>query len=161
MPLIREIVGADHEAVLALNNAAVPAVNGHDPDSLRDLMALANGAWVADDGGELAGLLVGFSPDAAYQSLNYRWLSARYDDFGYVDRVVVAPSHRRRGIGAGLYRIFADHARAQGLRRLVCEVNVEPPNPTSMAFHRAGGWRPITDVQHAPGRVVRFFERPL
>ena len=151
----------DHATALAMNNAAVPAVNPHDEASFAALLAIADRAWVVDDDGTLGGLLVAFAPGAGYQSANYRWLSGRYDDFGYVDRIVVAPTHRRLGLAGRLYDALADHASAAGRARLLCEVNVEPPNPQSVAFHEANGWAVIDDLEHEPGKVVRFFERPL
>ena len=158
---IRNVVAGDAEALLALNNQAVPAVNGHDAESFSELLAMANRSWVVDDGGRIGGMLVVFTPGAEYESLNYRRLSRRYDDFAYVDRIVIAPTHRRLGLAGQLYDRLADHAAGLGHRRLLCEVNVEPPNPQSIAFHEASGWRAIEDHQHAPGKIVRFFERRL
>jgi uncharacterized protein len=162
---IRPLLAADMAAVLAMNNAAVPAVNPHDEATLAQLVSMADRSWVVDDDGVLGGLLVTFAPAAAYESANYRWLSERFgstdDAFRYVDRIVVAPTHRRRGLAGALYDTLADHAASVGAARLLCEVNVEPPNPRSIAFHEATGWSPIDDLTHAPGKVVRFFERVL
>lgn len=159
--LIRDLLETDLRAVLAMNNAAVPAVNPHDPASLEALLAIADRAWVADDGGALGGLLVTFAPGARYESANYQWLSERYDDFRYVDRVVVAPTHKRRGLGRRFYDVFEEASRLAGTARLLCEVNVEPPNPQSIAFHGQLGWQVIDDLEHGPGKVVRYFEKPL
>jgi predicted GNAT superfamily acetyltransferase len=161
VPEIRDIQPKDHRAALVMNNAAVPAVNPHDRASFVELLAIADRTWVVDDDGVLGGLLVSFAPGSTYASANYGWLSDRYGDFGYVDRIVVAPSHRRMGLAGRLYGALADHAAAKDRRRLLCEVNVEPPNPQSLAFHEAAGWRPIDDLEHGPGKIVRFFERPL
>lgn len=158
---IRDVVADDAEALLTLNNQAVPAVNSHDAESFSELLAMANRSWVVDDGGRIGGMLVAFTPGAKYESLNYRRLSRRYDDFAYVDRIVIAPTHRRLGLAGQLYDRLADHAADLGHRRLLCEVNVEPPNPQSIAFHEASGWQAIEDHQHGPGKVVRFFERRL
>lgn len=162
---IRALHESDLAAVLAMNNAAVPAVNPHDEASWLALVAMADRSWVVDDDGVLGGLLVTFAPAAAYESANYRWLSERFgstdDAFRYVDRIVVAPTHRRRGLAGALYDTLADHAASVGAARLLCEVNVEPPNPRSIAFHEATGWSAIDDLTHGPGKVVRFFERAL
>lgn len=146
---------------LVMNNQAVPAVNLHDVESFGALVAMADQTWVVDDAGRLGGLLVTFAPGAAYESRNYAWLAERYDNFGYVDRIIVADTHRRRGLAGRLYDTFAQHAGDCGKDRLVCEVNIEPPNPVSVAFHRANGWNGIDDLEHGPGKVVRFFERAL
>lgn len=144
-----------------MNNGAVPAVNPHDAESFAALLAMADRTWVVDDAGQLGAMLVTFAPGAAYESQNYAWLSERYMNFGYVDRIIVADSHRRIGLAGRLYDTFARNARLAGKDRLLCEVNVEPPNPASIAFHGAGGWAAIEDLEHAPGKVVRFFERIL
>ena len=159
--LIRDLGPGDLGAVLAMNNAAVPAVNAHDVRSLEVLVEMADRSWVVDDGDTLGGLLVTFAPGTTYDSANYRWLSHRFDDFRYVDRVVVAPTHKRRGLGRRLYEVFEAHARVVGTTRLVCEVNVEPPNPQAIAFHTEIGWRPVDDLEHARGKIVRYFEKPL
>ena len=161
MPTIRDASTADHAAILEMNNLAVPAVNPHDADSLVELLAMADRTWVVDDEGALGGLLVAFAPGAGYRSRNYRWLSERYGNFGYVDRIVVAETHRRLGLAGRLYAALAEHAGTSGRERLLCEVNVQPPNPQSIAFHEADGWRAVQDLEHGPGEVVRFFEKLL
>jgi hypothetical protein len=162
---LRAFRADDLDDVLAMNNAAVPAVNPHDASSFAELVAMADRTWLVDDDGVLGGLLVTFAPGAAYESANYRWLSERFGSadaaFRYVDRIVVAPTYRRRGLAGALYETLADHAASMGAARLLCEVNVEPPNPRSIAFHEAAGWSPIDDLTHGPGKIVRFFERVL
>ncbi len=50
---------------------------------------------------------------------------------------------RGRGVARALYEaVFAD-ARAAGLPLVCCEVNVEPPNPVSDAFHAALGFETL------------------
>ena len=159
---IREVAPEDHPALIEMNNAAVPAVNAHDDESFVQLIEWCERAWVAvDDSGAIGGLLVTMGPGAEYTSRNYGWLNERLENFGYVDRIIAAPTHRRMGIAGKLYDTFADHARTRGWDRLTCEVNVEPPNPQSIAFHEASGWSGIEDVEHEPGYTVRFFEKPL
>ncbi len=159
MPVIREMRADDASAALSLNNAAVPAVNAHDPDSFAELTRMAERCWVVDDNQSVVGLLVAFAPGAAYQSANYVRLAANYDRFCYVDRIVIAPSHHRLGLAANLYETLAGHALALGRDRLLCEVNVEPPNPQSVSFHEANGWIALHDHEHSPGKSVRYFER--
>lgn len=158
---IRDLVAADVPQAAKLNNAAVPAVNALDEVEFRELLGMADRSWGIDHEGVLGALLVTFAPGAAYRSANYIRLSTLYDNFSYVDRVVVSPTLWRRGLAAGLYGTLADHARQQGRQRLLCEVNVEPPNPRSVAFHEANGWRAIEDYEHEPHKVVRYFERAL
>jgi len=131
---------AERGAVLGLNNGALPHVNALDAAALAALQGQAEAAFTAWRGAAVAGFLIAFGPRAAYDSPNYRWFDARYDDFLYVDRIVVAEAGRGLGIGRGLYR--AAFARA-GARPLCCEVNLRPPNEASLRFHRGLGFREI------------------
>lgn len=158
---IRDLAPTDLGAVLRLNEAALPAVNSHDADSLASLVAQADRSWVVDDEGTIAGLLVSFAPGAAYGSPHYRWLQDRFEHFRYVDRVIISPMHQRRGLGSELYGVLEQHALAQDARRLLCEVNVRPANPQSIAFHERSGWTGISDRTLGPDKAVRYFEKTL
>ena len=156
---VRLLELGDLEWVLKANNAAVPAVNPHDASSLRALIDGADRCWVAVDGTTPVGLLVTFGPGATYESTNYRWLSERYDRFRYVDRIVVIPEAKGRGVGRALYRALEEHVASVEAERVLCEVNIEPPNPSSIAFHTAMGWSPIADREISVGKAVRYFEK--
>jgi uncharacterized protein len=56
---------------------------------------------VVDD--DLAGFVHVMVEGTPYASPNYRWVAERYPTFAYIDRVAIAPNHRRAGIGARLY----------------------------------------------------------
>ena len=89
----------------------------------------------------LAGFMIGLRPGTAYQSLNYRWFCEHYDDFAYVDRVVVADWAQRRGVAEALYRGFAMSQTDVDI--LTCEVNIRPANDGSMRFHQRMGFRQV------------------
>ena len=59
-----------------------------------------------------------------------------------------------------LYRRFAAFAAAEGLGPMTCEVNSEPPNPGSDAFHAALGFTVMGEGSPAPGKVVRCLVGP-
>ena len=52
-------------------------------------------------------------------------------------------------------------ARAAGHERVVCEVNADPPNPASDAFHAALGFAEIGATLLPNGKTVRYFMRDL
>ncbi|MBB4285166.1 GNAT family N-acetyltransferase [Roseospira goensis] len=162
MPLApRPLTPTDLPAALALNNAAAPHVNVLDADGLARLWAWAAVALGArgDDGG-LLGFLLALPPDLPYDSANYRWVVGRRPQFLYVDRVVVTPGARGRGVGRALYRAALDAARCEGYASVVCEVNERPPNPGSLAFHAALGFGVIGRCDHGPhDKAVVFLER--
>lgn len=136
---IRAYTPDDLAEVVAINEGAHPAVPITPADELAALVALSRLALVVDDG-RPAGFVIAIGPGIAYESENYRWFSARSDDFLYVDRIVLAPRLQRRGVGPRLYAAVEDAARADGATEVTCEVNVRPPNPGSLAFHARLGF---------------------
>jgi len=135
---IRSLVPADLPRLLALNNAAIPAVNELDAEALEALVLHSHFAVVVVDTNatEIAlGFSILFVAGAKYESENYRWFSGRSSDFLYVDRIVVADGFRGQGLGQVLYDAIFGAARREVLAEVLCEVNLEPPNPGSIAFH--------------------------
>jgi predicted GNAT superfamily acetyltransferase len=130
------------EALLAINNAAVPNVNELDLQALSHLRQQATYCRVALSGDELAGLLIALRPDADYDSENFVWFREHYEDFVYIDRVVVAKPFRGLGIGRVFYADIQSHAE-QIAPMLTCEVNLEPRNNTSLLFHGTKGFNEV------------------
>ncbi|MFL1461709.1 GNAT family N-acetyltransferase [Roseococcus sp. DSY-14] len=155
--MIRPVTDADIPALAALNDAEAEHVNALGESGLR---ALLGAAWLAlrAEGA----LLVALRGDTPSQGPNHAWFQARLPAFAYVDRVVVAPAARGRGLARALYAEVEARARAAGLPLLCCEVNLLPPNPASLAFHAALGFAPMgeaTDPRN--GKVVRYLCKPL
>ncbi|MFD1720395.1 GNAT family N-acetyltransferase [Amnibacterium endophyticum] len=153
MPLvIRPLENADLAAVVALNNAAQPAVPPVDRGGLAELTVLASVAVVAEEvPGEPLGFLIAMDPGVDYASENYRWFMQRGGSFVYVDRIVVTPSAKGRGVGRALYGAAFDRAREHGLDEVTCEVNVRPANPDSLAFHERLGFRRLEEQETKGG----------
>ena len=144
-------------AVLALNNAHAIELSWLDADQLR---VLIRGAFYARRIGEIDAVLLAFDEGMTYDSPNYRWFRARYRRFVYVDRVVVVESARRRGHARQLYVDLFEHARRAGHDIVGCEVNHDPPNPASDAFHAALGFVEVGRGSiHQTGKTVRYLVR--
>lgn len=139
MPKLRPLTAVDHAHVLALNEANVTALAPLDEERLVLLTTLADRFDVLEEDGDFAGFVITFAPGAAYDSENYRWFAERHDrDFYYLDRIVLASTMRRRGLGTFVYDEVEATARAYG--RLVLEVNLVPRNDVSLAFHDRRGY---------------------
>ena len=136
-----DLSSRDLAEVLVLNNEAVPAVNELDATRLARLRVLATYAFgirtPAHQG--LAGFCLAFTPGAPYESLNYRWFSARYDSFTYLDRIVIHPSLRGQGLGSACYGEL-ERRIAGSTPWLFCEVNIRPRNDGSLRFHHRLGF---------------------
>jgi predicted GNAT superfamily acetyltransferase/SAM-dependent methyltransferase len=160
--VIRDAQPRDFAAILALNEESVRFTSSLDAAALADLHAQAAYHRVVEEEGRVAAFLLAVAPGQPYESLNYTWFAARYDDFLYIDRVVVACDRRHAGLGAALYDDVAAWATANGFRRLVCEVNVEPPNEVSGAFHARQGFAQVGTQWVAGGtKRVALLERVL
>lgn len=148
--------------VLRLNAAVEEKTSVLDAAGLERLLAASAFApAIVDEAGQVLAFLIGFAPGADYASPNYRWFCDRLDRFAYVDRVVVAEAARGRGLARRLYDRFADHAAAARIGPVVCEVNLEPPNPGSDAFHAAMGFAEMGRGAPSPGKVVRYLVGPV
>lgn len=140
-PVTAPMTGADLDEVLELNERSVPHVGSVDRERLGSIVQESRSALVVrDPDGALAGFVIVLAEGADYDSPNYLAFADRYDRFLYVDRIAVDPSTHRGGIGRALYDRVFDLAREEGAPRVTCEVNVDPPNPVSMAFHASMGF---------------------
>lgn len=157
-PRLRPITDADHQAVLALNEANVELLAPMDAGRLRQLQDWADLAHVIEHEGRFAGFVLTFRPGSAYDSVNYRWFGERYGDFCYLDRIVLVPEVRRLGLGTLVYDEIERRARPHG--RMVLEVNLDPPNVPSLRFHEGRGYLPVGS-QEALGHVVSLMVREL
>ncbi len=146
------------DAVLRLNQDHVAELSHLDQASLRRLIDAAFWASVANGGDAFA---LAFDQDADYDSLNFRWFKDRYERFVYVDRIAVAGSARGRSLANRLYRNLFDEAAAQGHSIVVCEVNLEPPNHASDAFHRSHEFEEVGAAKLTSRKTVRYLAKPL
>ncbi|GGB96766.1 hypothetical protein GCM10010972_06900 [Cellulomonas carbonis] len=153
-PVVRPLWDDDVPTLARLNDAAVPAVNALGTAGLRDHLPRCRLALVVDAGRGPEALLLALGPGADYASENYSWFSRERPGSLYVDRVVVAQRLRRLGVGRSLYAQVAAHAAEHGFEEVTCEVNLEPPNPDSLAFHRSLGFRTV-GRQETKGGTVR------
>jgi uncharacterized protein len=93
---------------------------------------------------------------------NFQWFRQRYPRFAYVDRVAVAQTARGRGLGRALYEDLFAKAAAEGHTIVTCEINTDPPNPGSQAFHAALGFNAVGDAAIYGGkRTVRYYVRTI
>lgn len=146
-------------AVLTLNNLHAIELSWLEDEQLT---ALLSQACYARRIGSLDAFLIALDERASYESPNYLWFHARYARFVYVDRVVVAAHARGRGFARLLYADLFDWASRGGHELVVCEVNIDPPNPASDALHAALGFAEIGRATiHDGSKTVRYLGRAI
>jgi predicted GNAT superfamily acetyltransferase len=156
---LRDVTEADHPRLLELNAESVQMLSELDEQRLGFILSLPGRSLVAELDGEVAGFAIAIAQGTGYDSDNYRWFSERYGRFLYLDRIAVDASSRRRGLGGALYDAMEATAAACG--RMVCEVNVEPLNEVSLAFHRARGYEEVGRLTHGTVRTVALLSKEL
>lgn len=149
---------AERAALLALNNAHATELSTLTPARFDSLL---ENAWLALAATDASALLLAFHQSATYDSPNFLWFRTRLTRFAYIDRIVVVAGARRRGIAREMYAAVLERASAEGLDWLCCEVNLDPPNPSSSAFHAALGFAEMGRAILANGRAVRYLARSI
>ena len=149
--LIRNAQTADLPLVLELNQAALPHVSSVALADMERFAEIASYFRVAEIDDRMAGFLIALNPGHDYASDNYRWFNSNFDDFFYIDRIVIADNARGMGLGSALYQQVIMIAKAFA-PRVTCEVNTLPPNPLSMAFHDRFGFKPVGTQQTEGGK---------
>ncbi len=143
----------------ALNEVHAVELSSMSRERFAELIRRAAYAKAIDD---QAAFLLAFDQDAAYDSPNFLWFRKHLPHFLYVDRVAVAATHRRKGLAAVLYKDLFTAALELGQEQIVCEVNADPPNPASDAFHAAFGFEVMGEaVLEDRGKSVRYLRCDL
>jgi predicted GNAT superfamily acetyltransferase len=158
--LLRDAARPDWPSILILNEESVHFLSPMDEAKLAKWSAAASYLRVIEEAGQVAAFLLAFRRGDDYEGVNFAWFTQRYEDFLYVDRVVVSPGFRGRKFADHLYDDLDAFARARAIPRITCEVNADPPNPVSLRFHEKRGFREVGREGYA-GKIVSMLQRPL
>ncbi|QIK67749.1 GNAT family N-acetyltransferase [Nocardioides sp. HDW12B] len=135
---LRPLTAADHDDVLALNAQEVHLLAPMDEARMAELHGWAHRFDVIEVDGAFGGFVIVIESGTTYDGDHYAFFTQTYEEFLYLDRVVLAGPARGRGVGHAVYDEL--EAEAGRLGRMTLEVNVDPPNPPSLAFHARRGY---------------------
>jgi len=162
-PTTRNIEIADLARVLEINNANTPGVSELtfaelESDLNNSLHALA----IDNERGDVCAFCITFDPNAPDAGANHQWFAERYKSFVYLDRIAIDSNHQNRGLGALLYQAVEQRMLDSAEHSLLCcEVNLEPPNPGSLRFHKRIGFSECGVQSTAPGYAVTYLQKLL
>ena len=141
-PTTRNIEIADLARVLEINNANTPGVSELTLSELEtDIKNCLHALAIDNEHGEVCAFCITFAPDAPHAGVNHQWFAERYKSFVYLDRIAIDSNHQNRGLGALLYQTVEQRMLESAEHSLLCcEVNLEPPNPGSLRFHKRIGF---------------------
>ena len=160
-PTVRNIEIADLARVLEVNNANTPGVSELTMAELEsDLNNSLHAFAIDNEHDEVCAFCITFAPDAPDAGANHRWFAERFESFVYLDRIAIDSNHQNRGLGALLYQSVEQHMLNSAEHSLLCcEVNLEPPNPGSIRFHKRIGFTEVGQHSHEQGYVVSLLQK--
>lgn len=160
---IRPLTPSDCEEVLRINAESQPGVAHLDRTEFERLASLQNEHLVM--GGPknaLVGYLLAFPSDTPYDGEEFISLTnTSPGPFIYIDQVAVSTDVRRTGAASRLYQATELAAQRRGIQVISCEVNLLPPNPGSLAFHRSKGFFQTGVMETQDGRTVALMSKQL
>lgn len=146
---VRQVHSQDFESILLLNEDAIPHVNKIGISDLKHFKEIAYKFIVVDVKREDSehrvpvAFMIVLDKGKAYESVNYKFFDANLRSFSYIDRIVVDKDYRKLGIGKLLYDYLFSVSKHEWA---CCEVNIIPPNPNSMKFHKSMGFNEISKM---------------
>ncbi len=140
--VIRDVLEHELDSIVAINNAAGPTILPLDAARVRWFYDSASYFRVAEVDGHLAGFLLGLDRNTDYTSTNYLWFRERYEEFLYIDRIVIARPYRGLGLGRIFYADVTSFAEVR-VPLLACEVFLEPHDDVSLLFHATNGFQEV------------------
>ncbi|MGH7291582.1 MAG: GNAT family N-acetyltransferase [Myxococcota bacterium] len=158
---IRDARPGDRAAIQAINRDGQPGVTALSEAEIDACLARATLFRVALEGDLVSAYVIALAPGFAEIGDEYAWFSRRLDSFLYVDQIAVAAGAQRQGVASALYADLERAARERDLGRLVCEVNLRPPNPRSLALHASRGFRELGRLEVSDGRFVALLAKEL
>jgi hypothetical protein len=162
-PIVRNIVSTDVTRVLEINNANTPGVSELTLSELEtDIKNCLHALAIDNEHGEVCAFCITFAPDAPDAGANHQWFADRFESFVYLDRIAIDSNHQNSGLGALLYQTVEQRMLDSAEHSLLCcEVNLEPPNPGSLRFHKRIGFSECGVETTAPGYVVTYLQKFL
>ena len=126
-----------------LNQQNTPEV-GDVPDieNFKQLIKFSENILIAEKDSKLIGFVLCMKQNRMYKSKNYLYLSSKFSEFLYIDRIAIGKKYRRLGIGKTMYEKIIEAAKLTEVP-LLCEVNTKPKNGPSLAFHKYLGFEEI------------------
>ena len=137
--IIRPAGKYDLDRVVELNNIEEKWV-GKKQWSFFDTYRNLPFFYVIEDRSKVEGFIMAMDQNVDYDNENFLWFKGRFNDFLYIDRVIIDPDNRRNGFATALYGTLWNKS---GNTPLVTEVSFDPLNKESMIFHDKFGFQKV------------------
>jgi len=153
-PITKDVFGP----LLKLNNLYEVEIGLDSPESFRDL--IEGSFWTGHI--KAHAFAICLDQETKIEGENINWLKDQFKRFVYMDRIAVHPDAYGKGLGRRLYEDLFDAAIMANHTRLCCEINCDPPNRGSVAFHEKLGFTPFGPPRKLrTGKAVQYFSKTL
>jgi predicted GNAT superfamily acetyltransferase len=136
-------VSRDFPRIIKINDTEEKQTSPMDLEKLESLARMSCYFKAAFAEGSVVAFLIALREGQPYKSENYAWFERRFDEFIYVDRIVVDAHFSGLKIGRQLYADLFAYAESTRIKDITCEYNIIPPNPASKAFHDKFGFKEL------------------
>lgn len=162
MPIcLRDVQTQDLTSVLKLNNQAgsnILPMTEADVARFHDTAPYFKVGIVND---EVAAFLIALNDQSHCDGQNFQWFKKHFQQFTYIDRIVVSAKHRGHGLGRSFYADASSFAEVYA-PQLCCEVFMDPPNDIALLFHSMFGFKEVgQQVMTSAGRRVSMLSKEL
>ncbi len=141
-------------------NAAIEALQQTKSQFLERL-EFCDHHFLVGTASKVSAFALGMSAGLAIEQFSYQWFMTRFDDFVYLDRVIVDVPLRRQGVGAGLLDQCVKSAQAKSQTSLVCQVHDRPSNAEGHSFVQHMGFHAIESVMLPSREIVTMYQRSI
>ena len=139
--MIRTLRTTDLELIHKWNQSTVPKVNSLTFEEFRLQSVNCTYSYIQSSTDSMpVGFIFLYDEKTEYDSLNYLYFKNKYQKFLYVDRIIIAAEHQKKGYGQQLYDYVIDTHNPD---IFCCEVNITPPNRQSLSLHQKYGFKEI------------------
>ena len=162
MNTLEEIRDSDFDSVLRINSAGHPGIAGLSRDEIVHLRQLATMFSVLRERDTCVGYVIAYDRSKPYDGEEFIWFKGNLsEEFLYIDQIAIDQDSRGTGLGTKIYAALKGFAARRNFVSLVCEVNIEPPNPVSFSFHTKNGFKEIDRLKVSDGRFVSLMKAQL
>ena len=140
-----------------INQQQVPKVGSVSLQEFINLIKISDISYGFIKKGICLGFVICLRENTNYQSINYNFFQKRHNKFFYIDRIAIANKYQSSGIGSILYNKLLS-IKVKFNIPICAEVNIDPPNESSINFHRKHGFSEITECTLKEGYSVVYME---
>ncbi|KAB3534071.1 GNAT family N-acetyltransferase [Alkaliphilus pronyensis] len=152
--ILRKSEKKDLERILELNEESVHFLSPMTMEKLEHLSGQSEMISVIEVDGIVEAFSLTIREGKDYDSVNYMWFSEQYNHFLYIDRVVVSVKMHGKGLGRMLYQALFEHAKQIEVPYITAEIDINPPNPGSLMFHKKFGFKEVGKQSILDGKKV-------